>query len=111
MSMSSARSTTAPCPANKLLLPPGATIARVTPDARLTATGEPIGLSAGAMSSPAEKRERGADRSLVPVTARPEERRVGKDCFRTWRSRWAPNHYINKSKPDRTHIIHQDRRT
>ena len=68
MSMSSARSTTAPCPANKLLPGPGATIARVTPAARLTATGEPIGLSAGAMSSPAEKRDRLAERSLLPAT-------------------------------------------
>ena len=49
-------------------LDPGATIARVTPAARLTATGEPIGLSAGAMSSPAEKRDRLAERSLLPVT-------------------------------------------
>ena len=67
--MSSARSTTAPCPANKLPLPLGATIARVTPEARLTATGEPIGLSAGAISSAAEKRDLLAERSLVPVTA------------------------------------------
>src|SRR3546814_12114011 len=26
-------------------------------------------------------------------TARSEERRVGKECVRTWRARWSPSHY------------------
>src|SRR3546814_18911786 len=39
--------------------------------------------------------------SLIPVLARvcasrSEERRVGKECVRTCRSRWSPYHYKNK---------------
>src|SRR3546814_11708639 len=30
--------------------------------------------------------------------ARSEERRVGKECVRTWRSRWSPYHYKKKQQ-------------
>src|SRR3546814_11157550 len=33
-----------------------------------------------------------------PVTWRSEERRVGKECVSTCRSRWSPLHYKNKKK-------------
>src|SRR3546814_21164148 len=35
-------------------------------------------------------------RFVNPVCARPEERRVGKECVSTWRSRMPPNHKKNK---------------
>src|SRR3546814_1413474 len=48
-----------------------------------TAQGYPAGTGQGA--------ER-LDRGLVAVATRSEERRVGKECVSTCRSRWAPYH-------------------
>src|SRR3546814_12175943 len=39
------------------------------------------------------------------TSGRSEERRVGKECVSTCRSRWSPYHYKkNKHKTDRTHL-------
>src|SRR3546814_19582682 len=38
----------------------------------------------------------GARIIIVAVTARSEERRVGKECVSTCRSRWSPYHLTNK---------------
>ena len=46
---------TAPCPPKTSPCATGETIARVTPPARLTATGDDSGLTAGAISMAAEK--------------------------------------------------------
>src|SRR3546814_20347812 len=34
----------------------------------------------------------------VPIRERSEERRVGKECVSTCRSRWSPDHYKKKKK-------------
>src|SRR3546814_13773375 len=36
---------------------------------------------------------------------RSEERRVGKECVRTCRSRWSPDHYKNKKRTDNYQTI------
>src|SRR3546814_16446407 len=42
--------------------------------------------------------------------ARSEERRVGKECVSTCRSRWSPYHYKNKEKQHNSMIINQTKR-
>src|SRR3546814_18878519 len=37
-----------------------------------------------------------------PPLTRSEERRVGKECVSTCRSRWSPYHYKKKTKPKKT---------
>src|SRR3546814_18197379 len=52
-------------------------------------------------------------RSIVDQTARSEERRVGKECVSTCRSRWSPYHSKNNKsnhKAKRTHL-YQDKPT
>src|SRR3546814_19620771 len=41
-----------------------------------------------------------------PPTTRSEERRVGKECVSTCRSRWSPYHYKKKKthQPENTHV-------
>src|SRR3546814_19873191 len=49
-------------------------------------------------------RHRPGDIPVSPVTARvirSEERRVGKECVSTCRSRWSPSHSKKKTKTDR----------
>src|SRR3546814_16668082 len=41
-----------------------------------------------------------------PPPARSEERRVGKECVSTCRSRWAPYHYNKKKKTTDKHNTH-----
>src|SRR3546814_16749032 len=43
---------------------------------------------------------------LVLQIVRSEERRVGKECVSTCRSRWSPYHY--KNKKTRTHTTHRE---
>src|SRR3546814_21144276 len=40
-----------------------------------------------------------------PRGARSEERRVGKECVSTCRSRWSPSHYKNKNLQQNTNYI------
>src|SRR3546814_18830927 len=42
-----------------------------------------------------------AREAAVRINARSEERRVGKACVSTWRSRWSPYH--KKKRKDHTH--------
>src|SRR3546814_14697747 len=37
-------------------------------------------------------------KNWLECIVRSEERRVGKECVRTWKSRWAPYHKKNKKK-------------
>src|SRR3546814_15526971 len=46
----------------------------------------------GRRAGAARARPGGAVILALERDARSEERRVGKECFRTWRSRWSPCH-------------------
>src|SRR3546814_13266588 len=46
----------------------------------------------------AQSHRRPSDRSLQEGATRSEERRVGKECVSTCRSRWSPYHYKKKKK-------------
>ena len=71
---SAPKSAMAPCPAKMLSAASGATTARVTPAARLTANGERNGSMAGATSIAAEKPLLPPLLSLVPLTASTSDR-------------------------------------
>src|SRR3546814_15419788 len=47
----------------------------------------------------------GPDTEHLPVLHRSEERRVGKECVSTCRSRWPPVHY-KKKKKDTARVSH-----
>src|SRR3546814_12975580 len=64
-----------------------------TAEAQLAAIDEAIGLNRNALAALIGA---GPDRGLS--ITRSEERRVGKECVSTCRSRWSPYHYKNKQK-------------
>src|SRR3546814_12085921 len=41
--------------------------------------------------------------TIAPLSDRSEERRVGKECVSTCRSRWSPYHYKNKNREKQKH--------
>src|SRR3546814_12106268 len=49
--------------------------------------------------------------SLVLFPCRSEERRVGKECVSTCRSRWSPSHYKKKQQPRVTRTNQTERDT
>src|SRR3546814_15091191 len=49
--------------------------------------------------------ERHAD---TPLVERSEERRVGKECVSTCRSRWSPDHYKKNNKRKHYHRTHTE---
>src|SRR3546814_11171262 len=61
-------------------------------------------LFAGAVRSRAAHRTKLAVghryRGAAAPLCRSEERRVGKECVMTWRSRWSPYHYKTQTKTD-----------
>src|SRR3546814_13625652 len=53
-----------------------------------------------------QRKRRRIRRAVDPecfIAARSEERRVGKECVSTCRSRWSPEHYKKKIKTTKTH--------
>src|SRR3546814_7921532 len=55
-----------------------------------------LSTSVGAVAALAKAGGTQADRWLPAIAARSEERRVGKECVSTCRSRWSPYHYNKK---------------
>src|SRR3546814_17435071 len=49
-------------------------------------------------------------RGICPLPTRSEERRVGKECVSTCRSRWSPYHYKKKTKRETQHKYYLDRK-
>src|SRR3546814_20728417 len=60
-----------------------------------------IAAGAGPCADPAQS---GADRAFAVPHLRSEERRVGKECVSTCRSRWSPYHY-NKTENTKTILV------
>src|SRR3546814_11414480 len=61
-------------------------------------------IAAAAREPAAEDRRHGEDHDVVGAQARSEQRRVGKECVSTCRSRWSPYHYKKQSTV--THSTH-----
>src|SRR3546814_16631871 len=56
----------------------------------------------GRYVKPHETKAPGAKQKLKAPQLRSEERRVGKECVSTCRSRWSPYHYKKKRKHEKT---------
>src|SRR3546814_12340377 len=64
----------------------------------------------GAQHGRAWREEQAADdhATRLRIDLRSEERRVGKECVSTCRSRWSPDHSQTKNKRLQTHITTQN---
>src|SRR3546814_20192449 len=68
------------------------------------------GLEARMAGKPDDFRAVDTARDDVCLIGRSEERRVGKECVSTCRSRWSPYHYKKKQTPKIKHkLIHRER--
>src|SRR3546814_19432599 len=85
--------------------------------ARKRALGEPaaggvragLGLAAAPQGKRAQVRSSGPDKTRDPWRGpRPEERRVGKECVSTCRSRWSPDHYKKKKYNKLVHANYRE---
>src|SRR3546814_15385330 len=63
----------------------------------------PAGFAAASVTSCDGNKSSATTIAPAGTTARSEERRVGKECVSTCRSRWSPYHY-KKNQKDKRHI-------